>query len=198
MVKRLTVVLAVGCFCLGAAASGFAGDTKTLDVRAYVPVVSGGLSVTVSKQVPTGGTPIESGASVPIDFGTLQFDSTYKVFRPQYIYFVDIGVNDNTGNAWTITHGANSVRKDATNNLDNNINVSFVKQLTATTDQALQKVVYSASNNIAYSKTQLSGGWLRIYYGIAAGQNDATGALPIGADKPAGQYAGSVVITLAP
>jgi len=198
MTKKLVSIMVVAAMGLLCTAVSFAGDTKTVDVRAYVPTMSGGLTVTVSRQRALDGVVEESSATTPIDFGTLQFDSTYSIFRSAYLFFVDIGVNDNTGNTWTITHTANSVRKDATNNLDTNINVAFVKQLTSTTDQPLQKVAYSASNNIAYNKNQLAGGWLRLYYGIASGQGDATNVKVIDGTKPAGQYAGTVVLTLAP
>jgi hypothetical protein len=64
----------------------------------------------------------------------------------------------------------------------------------------LSKFSFANSNSKAFTKAQLAGGWLRIYYGIGTGEagKDAAGVTPIGLDTPAGTYAGSVTITLTP
>jgi hypothetical protein len=189
------VAVIVVAFC---ATGAWAAASQTVNVNAVVPTVSGGLTVTVSKVI---GTTLTTDTA--INFGTLALDATTNIFKPAdgRYYAVDVGVKDNSGTIWTITHTRNSFKKDATNNLDSNVNVSFVKQTSASVGTVLQKVSFNNSNNVAYTKTQLSGGWLRLYYGIASGdpaKPDATGVTPIGLDKPAGTYAGSVTITLTP
>jgi hypothetical protein len=82
--------------------------------------------------------------------------------------------------------------------------VTFVKQTSSTVGTELQKVSFGDSQNIAYTKAQLAGGWLRIYYGVGTGEvdsvtklgKDAPGVTPIGLDTPAGTYTGSVTLTL--
>lgn len=179
-------------FC---ATTGLAATNRTINVKATIASVSGGLNVAISKVVGDVFTPDSA-----INFGTLTFDSTYRIFRPSdgRYYAVDIGVMDNTGTAWTLTHTRTSFKKDDTNNLDNNVNVTFMKQTSDTTGTQLRRVSFANSNNVSYTKSQLAGGWLRIYYGIASGKGDASGVTPIGLDKPAGTYAGTVTITLTP
>ncbi len=202
--KKYMVTLIAAIAVFGIAGAAFAGATQTIAVTAAVPTVSGGMSLGLSKidSKNTASTSDDTWAKVPltngIAFGTLTQDTTYNIFRGRYYYALDIGVLDNTGTAWTITHTIASVKKDATNNLDDNINVTFDKQIDDTTSTNLAKVSFKNSNAKAYTKAALSGGWLRIYYGLAAGQGDNTGVVPIGFDKTAGNYAGSVTITLTP
>ena len=189
------IAVVVVAFC---ATGAWAGTSQTVNVNASIPTISGGLTVTVSKVIGTTWT-----TDTAINFGTLALDSVNNIFAPvdKRYYSVDVGVVDNSGTVWTITHTRSSFKKDATNNLDSNVNVTFVKQTSASVGTDLKKVSFNDSNNVAYTKTQLSGGWLRLYYGIGTGnpaKPDATGVLPIGLDKPAGAYAGSVTITLTP
>ena len=176
----------------------FAAASKTINVTASVPTISSGLNVAVSRINASSGNWEQTSPSIPIDFQTLQLDNDNHIFTSAYYYAVDIGVNDNTGSAWTITHATSPIRRDATNELDDNVNVSFVKQLSDTDSVNLQKVSFSNSHNVTYGKAQLANGWLRIYYGIGTGKDDAPGVSPIGMDKPAGTYSGSVLITLTP
>jgi len=174
--------------------ASWAASSQTVTVNATVAAVSGALSVSVSKVTGTVWTP-----ATAISFGTLVWDSVNKIFLPNCYYAVDIGVTDNSGTAWTLTHTRASVA-NGSNNINNKINVSFNKQTSSTTATELQKVSYANSNNIAYTKAQLSGGWLRIYYGVGTGEagKDAPGVTPIGLDTLAGTYTGSVTITLTP
>lgn len=167
--------------------------SQTVTVNATVPVKTGGLTVGINKVTGSVWTPNQTA----IAFGTLTWDSINSIFLPASYYAVDIGVVDNTGTAWTVTHTRNSLA-NGTNNIDNKVNVSFNKQTSDTASTLLQKVSFGNSNSIAYTKAQLTGGWLRIYYGIGTGSGDATGVTPIGLDTPAGTYTGSVTITLTP
>ncbi|MFA4993664.1 MAG: hypothetical protein WC571_06855 [Candidatus Omnitrophota bacterium] len=188
----ICMVLAVTVFC---ATSAWAAASRTVSVNATVPTMTGGLTVTVSKVTGTVWTTAST-----ISFGTLTWDTVNNIFLPASYYAVDVGVTDNSGTVWTLTHTRVSLQKDATNNLNGKVNVSFNKQTSSSVGTELAKYSYANSQNIAYTKTQLSGGWLRIYYGIGTGQagKDATGVTPIGMDTPAGTYTGSVTITLTP
>ncbi|HPT39710.1 MAG TPA: hypothetical protein PL125_05900 [Candidatus Omnitrophota bacterium] len=186
------MIFAVVAFC---ATSAWAASSQTVTVSATVPTKTGGLSVAISKVTGTVWTANQTA----ISFGTLIWDTTNKIFLPTSYYAVDIGVEDNSGTAWTVTHTRASLAS-GTNNINNKVNVSFNKQTSSTVSTELQKVSFGNSNSIAYTKAQLAGGWLRIYYGIGTGEDgkDADGVTPIGLDTPAGTYTGSVTITLTP
>ncbi|MFH0917530.1 MAG: hypothetical protein V1830_00170 [Candidatus Omnitrophota bacterium] len=185
------MIFVVVAFC---ATSAWAAQAQTVTVNATIPTITNGLSVTVSKITGTVWT-----AASTISFGTLIWDTVNHIFLPASYFAIDIGVTDNSNTAWTVTHTRASLAK-GTDNLNNKVNVSFVKQTSDTTDVPLQKVSFGNSQSIAYTKAQLTGGWLRIYYGVGTGEagKDADGVTPIGLDTPAGTYTGSVTITLTP
>ncbi len=189
----MSAVMVVFC-----AAGAWAASSQSINVNASIPTMTGGLSVTVSRVNGLGSAIFTPASS--IDFGSLTWDTVNHIFLPENYYAVDIGVTDNSGTAWTITHTRTSLAGNG-NNLDNKVNVSFNKQTSATVSSELQKVSYGNSQSISYTKAQLAGGWLRIYYGVGTGdptKPDATGVTPIGLDTPAGTYNGTVTITLAP
>lgn len=193
MVRNFLKAIVVLVVLLGVASvSCFAGDTKTVTVKAVI-LQQNGLSVSISKIVVPGDTWFPGQSSV--DFGTLTFDTTFNIFRASAYYAVDVGNNSNAAD-WTVTHTPNSITSGLAN-LDSNVNVSFMKQTSDTTATELSKVSFANSSK-AYTKSQLSGGWLRIYYGIASGSGDNTGVTPITTDKPYGTYQGSAVLTLTP
>lgn len=202
--KLICLVFAVVAFC---ATSAWAGSSQIVPVTANVPVMTGGLSVTVVKidgktnNWPPKGTPSETS----IDFGKLDWDPVNNIFLAASYYAVDIGVTDNTLSNWTVTHTHTSL-EGAGGNLDDKVNVVFMKQTSPTAYSELKKVSFANSDVPAFTKLALLGGWLRIYYGVGTGEidqqtklgKDAPGVTPIGLDTTAGTYTGSVKITLAP
>ncbi|MDP1853857.1 MAG: hypothetical protein Q8L26_06635 [Candidatus Omnitrophota bacterium] len=209
--KLFTTIMAV-VMVLTLCAVSFAAVSQTINVTATVQSVSSSLSVGISKvTVGTGGaadTWLALPALSPMAFGTLVYDTVNKIFvpSPAIYYAVDIGVTDNTGTVWTLTQTGTSIA-NGINNLNNNINATFVKVTgsgTSTTDTPLTggAVSYAAAmTGKAYTKTAISPGWMRIYYGIGTGnplKPDNTGVVPVGADKQAGLYSGVVTITLTP
>ncbi|MCM8782965.1 MAG: hypothetical protein NC909_01010 [Candidatus Omnitrophica bacterium] len=193
--KGILKTFASVIMCLGLVSTCLAGSTSTapITVKATVPQQSG-LQVTISRINVPGDTWVPGVTS--IDFGTLTYDSTYNIFRANCYYALDIGVTSNSL-SWTITHTANSIlRSGGTENLNNNVNVVFMKQTSDTSATQIAKVNYAASNGYTISKSQVSPGWLRIYYGIATGSGDASGVTPIGATTTPGTYQGSIVLTL--
>lgn len=169
----------------------FAVDSKVVNVSATIPTQNT-VTVTVSKVVGTVWT-----ADTSINFGNLLFNAPTGVFLADSYYAIDVGVNSNAAD-WAVTHTRSSLVNGA-NNLDPNVNVTFTKE-TGTISTQFSKVTYAGSNNLAFTKTQLAGGWLRAYYGVATGDplTDATGALPITVAKPTGVYSGTVTFTLTP
>jgi len=186
------MIFVVVAFC---ATSAWAASSSTVTVTANVPPVTGGLSVTVSRVTGTVWS-----ADTSIGFGTLVWDTVNKIFLPDRYYAVDVAVVDNTGTAWTLTHTRASLA-NGTNNLNDKVNVSFIKKVATGTETVDKYLSFGNSNSIAYTKAALGTGWLRVYYGIGTGsltKPDATGVTPIGLDTPTGTYTGSVTYTLTP
>jgi len=131
------------------ASTGFAGASKTIDVSAHVPTIGGGFNVNVSRIRASDDGWELTDPNLPIDFQTLVYDNVNGVFGANYYYAVDVGVMDNSGAPWMITHTRNSVALDAFNNLDNNINVTFTKESTTAPSVNLTKASYANSQNIS-------------------------------------------------
>jgi hypothetical protein len=196
--------LVAAALILGGASACFAQESKNVDVLAEVPQQNG-FTVSVSKIIGTAWTANQAS----IDFGTLVLDPALKIFLAQggAYYAVDVGVSSNVA-AWTITHTPVSIANELspTDTLDNHINVSFVKQLTSTTSEVIQMVSFANSNK-PFTKAQLSGGWLRIYYGLGTGEiktdpsgnkipQDAPGVTPVPPTQTFGKYRGKITLTL--
>ncbi|MDD5259501.1 MAG: hypothetical protein PHD29_05995 [bacterium] len=191
MKKFLAMFVAV--VVMLAASVAMAADTKTINLTATIPS-SSSMNVAISKVV---GTVFTTATSVA--FGSLVLDPTFNIFKTSdaSYYAVDIGVNSNAS-AWTVTHAVSSMTNGSAT-LNNMINVTFMNQASASSGTQLSKVAYSASNGVVISKSQItSGGWIRIYYGLATGSGDATGVVVIPATQASGSYAGTVTLTLAP
>lgn len=194
MRKILLMIMCVAA-CFSLATTCLAADSKNVDIKAYVPQQNG-LTVTVSKVVGT------TFALVPsIDFGNLVFDNTNKIFvTPDNSYYaVDVGCNSNAPD-WTITHTVTSLA-NGSENIDDNVNVTFMHQTSDTAGTKIGNVMsYASSNNQAFTKALLAGGWLRVYYGLATGDKtkDAADVTPIGVTKAYGSYSGTITFTLTP
>jgi hypothetical protein len=194
MKKGLVAIMGLSLL-LGLSSMVLAADTKNVDVAAYVPQQNG-LTVTVSKVV---GTTFSSATS--INFGNLVFDTVNKIFTTSdgSYYAVDVGCNSNAAD-WTIMHTVTSLA-NGSSNLDYNVNVTFMKQTSSTAGAQIGSILsYAGSNNRAYTKTQLAGGWLRVYYGLATGVagKDAADVTPVPSTKTYGTYSGRVTFTLTP
>jgi hypothetical protein len=199
MKMRSTLLEIVICLILIGGVVGMAIFTfaaVTIDVFATIPSVNN-LSVSLSRALASGGNWTNASS---VDFGTLNFDNTWKVFRPLYYYAADVGASSN-GN-WTITHTRSSIMNATLGaNLDDNVNVEFKKKGIGDANETQLSggyVSFANSNNKAYTKSQFNGGyWLRIYYGIATGNTtDASNVTAITTEKPAGSYQGTATITL--
>ncbi len=195
--KRTLAAALVGVFLW--AGVGLAGNQETITIKAHIPQQQG-MNVTVSKITPgagPNGDDLWTHVST-MDFGTLSYDSDFNIFKSSVYFAVDVGVTANTG-SWNITHTITPVvnSNNSSANLNKNINVIFVSQHGDSYSTQIAKYAYGSSNNVKISKNQVGeGNWLRIYYGIATGKNDAPGVDPITADKPAGHYEGTVTLTL--
>lgn len=188
----IMILAAVMIFSLAGLAS--AAQSKSVTATVVIPLTTS-FSIETRKYIGDDKTGIVSGS---MDFGILTFNTTYKIFTPACYYGVLVGVQDNSGTAWTVTHTRTAIQKDASNHLNNNINVSFMAVNPDNTEDVLSKVSYANSNNVPFSKASLTGHWLKIYYGVASGVGDNTGVVPIDITYPQGTYTGTVTLTLTP
>lgn len=204
MCKKISKILGVAIIMASLTGLAFGADPVTRTISATIPVENG-FDVTISKIDPLGtGNPIDdvwvSDNETSIHFDTLTYSNEHHIFLADYYFAIDLGVRYNGGNNWTISHARTSFL-GATANLDNNVNVSFVKVVRVNLDDvetSLGKFSYDNSNQ-TYTKANLSGGWLRIYYGIGCGDlnfPDNPGVDPINTEKPAGTYSGEITLTL--
>jgi hypothetical protein len=160
------------------------------------------MNVALSRVASAGATPtlVSDLTGTGMDFGSLIQDPTDHNFRTPVYFYIDAPVVSNkTG--WTITHSATDFALDGTNNLNANTNVTFVKA-TSSGETALASgglISYAtAKTRAAIAQAELTGGWLRIYYGLAQGSGDASGVSVITTAKPVGAYTGTVTLTLSP
>ncbi|MDD5729800.1 MAG: hypothetical protein PHN57_01535 [Candidatus Omnitrophica bacterium] len=199
MIKLLKVTMSL-VMALGIYSPGFAAQANTLAVKAAVPALNG-MNITISRVVGTVFTPLT--ANDTLDFGTLTLDPVNHIFTAPFFFAVDVGVLNNNG-TWTLQHTPSSVFNRTTGNtaqnLDNNINVSFMQQVDSTTANPLAKLSFINSTK-TITNTDIGTGFLRIFYGIGTGNPaspDNPGVLPIPQNQTAGNYQGSVVLSLTP
>lgn len=143
-------------------------------------------------------TPVTDLAGTGMDFGTLTA-SGGNFTTPTFFYIDAPVVSNKTG--WTITHTATDFANSAGNNLNLNTNVTFMKAVTGgETALANNYTSYNAAKTrTPITQAELTGGWLRIYYGLAnGGTGDASGVSIITTAQPTGSYVGTVILTLSP
>ncbi|RLD13384.1 MAG: hypothetical protein DRI22_04330, partial [Caldiserica bacterium] len=190
----------------------FAADTVNLSVSAQVPQAEN-LKLTLFKLDSQGtrnpgddtgwNSPIlPSSPEFAINFGELELDEDLGIFTTNTYYALDCGV-DGAG-PWTIRHRVTSgFSGTGTDSLGDNIIVTFHKLEkvgTAETFTELEKTIIADSDR-DFTSSDLAGGWLRIYYGIATGDplaGEPDDAVPITTQETADTYTGTIEITLIP
>ena len=184
----LTFILASVCFAQDAV-------LENVVVAAVIPQQSS-LSVTVSKVTGTTWTPVSS-----LEFGNLNYDEANGIFTSDSYFVVDVGILANSP-SWSVKFDATSITNGSVN-LDNNVNVTFMKQVTSTDPgERIAYLSYADSKGKSFVKNAISPGWLRIYFGIATGDPanpDAPGVslLTVGT-YTVGNYNGNINVTLIP
>ena len=190
--RRAMALLLAGAL-LGMGVAYAYTTSKNVVIKAQIPSQEG-LSVAISRIDKNNNWHTVD----EIFFNSLHYNSDYGIFLSDDYYAVDVGVLSNAAD-WTLSYSATSVVGPNNYKLDKHINVTFVKQMGDNEAQELAKATYAdALGPLSLNKADLQGGWLRIYYGIATGdqQTDAPGAEPITTDVPAGLYSGTITLTL--
>ena len=197
MYKKISKILGVAIILAGFAMSAFSESTISKYITATVPAESG-FGVTIT-QVPADddwdNASLVTGNTM--SFGTLTHNTEHNIFTASHYFAIDVTAY-NTGGNFSIAHSTSTITNTTTNdgsNLDNNVNVTFVQQLDSLTEGWKNKYSFANSGR-TYTKTEnLPEGWLRIYYGIATESDSILGTDPIGTDKAAGDYRGSIILT---
>jgi len=205
---KILIVLAFACSLVSPCFASL--TTGAITVSATIPTLIQAMNVAITPVTPATGGDIWDSSTVAnmSGFSGLTVDPVNKIWKAGKYYAMDVAVVDNSGASWYLNHTIVSIKRGATvDNLDYNVNVAMVKVVKGATgiesETSIQKKPFGDSavtNNALLSKAALSGGWLRIYYGIATGDvaKDAPGTSPILLDKQAGTYTGSVTLTLYP
>jgi hypothetical protein len=194
MRRKVVAVIAVLVFCLFS--SGFAAQ----DIRIAASIGdTHSMLVALNKVVGTTWSSVTDLVGIGMDFGALT-KGTDNIFRSTTYFVVDAPVTSNH-TTWYIAHTRTNFQKDVSNNLNDNVNVKFVKvdnTTNAETQLSNGYVSYTNSQSKQYTNTDLANSRLRIYYSIAGGSGDATGVSVITTAKASGSYAGTVTLTLSP
>lgn len=169
--------------------------TKDIIIKATVPQTQG-LSIAISRVRNINGQEVWTPAQ-EISFDDLEYNSENHIFLAKSYYVVDVGVNSNAS-TWTISYNATSIVGPNNYKLDHHVNLVGVKQKTDSEYTVIGRAAYGDALSFVITKSQLDGGWLRLYYGIATGDSsvDSPNTTPITTDVPAGIYTGSITITL--
>jgi hypothetical protein len=193
MKKRFLTIMTAFALVVGLVSYCFATDIR---IAATIGEVHQ-MDVVLNKVVGSVWTIVSDLTGVGMDFGSLT-KGPDNVYRADSYFVIDAPVTSNHA-TWDITHTRSNFQLDASNNLNSNTNVTFVKVDNASSAETTLTggyVSYQASNSKVYTSADLAGGRLRIYYGIANGSGDATGVTVITTDKPHGTYTGLVTLTL--
>ena len=228
--KNLTVIMAVLLVVAltGVCRAEIVGGSKTIPITAKIDTQTSGMDISVSKVTVTDCTGANDKTwnkmpTLTMPMGTLGFDTrngdnvfrtgTAPNFTDSFYFAVDVGVIDNSGRDWYITHTPTTIRGSVSGTLDSHVNVAFTKVSKGTgpggTDVVtdLEKKVFGSSTK-TINKGDLGTQWLRVYYGVASGigpttanpnncVRDAADASPITlVNTPAGDYSGSVTLSL--
>ena len=179
--------------------------TRSFTVTASVPSATG-VSIAASSVTVTGNvfTALASNATI-MSFDALTYNTTYGYWAPDHYFAVDVGTTGGSGNVTTVvtyTEGTNQNAATGGHGLGYKGLATFVKETisgTTTTETSItahgkKRLIDLTGETV--TPAQVSGGWLRVYLGIATG---ATGE-PTGTElftnlDHSGTYDGTITFT---
>ena len=198
--KKFLLTMAVAV-CLVSVSAGLAmADSATFGVSVTMPAATG---VTFqATEIEADGTWTDIHPT-SLNFGTLEYDSTYGIFRPTKYFVIDLGVEGGGGTvtdvSFSYTEGINP--NDAAGNgrggLGKKGTLTVTKGVYQSDDVVLSPVTPLedvAALGTFTAATHFSGGWPRAYVGINDGANPAVGE-PFTTDDVADDYLGTLTVT---
>jgi hypothetical protein len=193
---KSTKVLVLIVLAMVAAVGSALAATVPFAMKATMPGASGVSIVAASGDSATGKWTSVTGSA--LTFGTLTFDSMYKIWRAPNFFAIDVA---------NVGPGAPSVTisyTDATTRgLGNKASITLKKMTyvgannNSETEVLSQRKLNSIAGGTSVSSSTLSGGWLRIYTGLNDGANITAGDPFTNADAP-GDYTGTLTVSATP
>ena len=183
-------------------------DTPVFMALAAVPMASG-MNVIVSNLAQVTAPAANQACCAPVavisgptlmDFGTLTFDETYKIYRPAGGFRVDVALNGGVGNLnMTFQYLPGSSPSGAVKSMGDKVTIAFVQSIWGpygNTETVISKTALKdvASTTINPNVFLVQGGWLTMYIGLSDGAPGNPGEPFTNLDK-SGSYDAQLVIT---
>lgn len=194
--KRVIGIILGGVFLLTQATVGFAATTatKTFNLQATVPTANG-INIEAFKQVGTNDPVKVTG--LDLDFETLTLDPEDNVFRAGHFFFVQVtpqGAGDVTTTV-SYTEATNNRPTGATRGLGSAAIATFVKAKDDKTETQIGSKTALTGLNKQISPASVTGGWLKVYLGLANGDETITGVSPFTTADKTGDYSGTITFS---
>ncbi len=194
--KRVIGIILGGVFLLTQATAGFAATTatKTFNLQATVPTANG-INIEAYKQVGTNEPTKVTG--LDLDFETLTLDPEDSVFRAGHFFFVQVtpqGAGDITTTV-SYTEAASNRPVGATRGLGSASIATFVKAKSDKTETQIGTKTALTGLNKQINPASVTGGWLKVYIGLANGDETITGVTPFTTADKTGDYTGTITFS---
>ena len=160
--------------------------TRSFTLTASVPSATGVSINAASIAAATSTWTALASNATTMSFDTMTFNSTYGYWAPDHYFAVDVGTTGGSGNLTTVvtyTEGTNQNAATGGHGLGYKGIATFMKVTgsgTSTTEASIaahgkKRLIDLTGETV--TPAQVSGGWLRVYLGIATGAaGEPTGA----------------------
>ena len=179
--------------------------TRSFTVSASVPLATGVSMNAASVNAATNAFTALASNATTMSFDTMTYNSTYGYWAPDHYFAVDVGTVGGSGNLTTVvtyTEGTNQNSATGGHGLGYKGVATFQKVTLSggvtseTTIAAHGKKKFIDLTGETVTPAQVSGGWLRVYLGIATGAaGEPTGAELFTNLDHSGAYTGTITFT---
>ena len=179
--------------------------TRSFTLTASVPSATGVSINAASIAAATSTWTALASNATTMSFDTMTFNSTYGYWAPDHYFAVDVGTTGGSGNLTTVvtyTEGTNQNAATGGHGLGYKGIATFMKVTgsgTSTTEASIaahgkKRLIDLTGETV--TPAQVSGGWLRVYLGIATGAaGEPTGAELFTNLDHSGAYTGTITFT---
>lgn len=173
-------------------------------MTATVPAATA-VSITATKVLTPSNTWVPGTVSA-FNFDPLTYNSENGIWVPAHYFAVDVGVSGGVGNPnVTVSYGSESSPVGQPKGLGYKATASFIKVTGPTGTQVEtpfathpKKLLKSITSGESITRTEIAGGFLRLYVGIYTGNDtglNAAGGEPFTNGDLPGSYTGTVTVT---